>query len=163
MMVKDLLESRESRSEHTWNLEASGQMDAPNVSGGEYGLVNKAGKFVRKSLTKAAANALCTRSDLIAKHGPLKVRQISEAVTGDSREEYDHNAFGNSQGTNFPHGEQAQDNIRTLNDNTDGEYGLATGSNKLIRRELTKRAAIALSNRPDLISKYGKLYAVKMD
>lgn len=56
---------------------------------------------------------------------------------------------------------------REMSDKRDGgddaaRYNLVNGAGKIVRADLSKQAAHALLGRPDLVKKYGRLFAKKI-
>ena len=73
MKVRELFEiwgdADHSRNEIDWQREVTNR-----AANGLYGLFDKNGKRVRAGMTKAAAEMLQGRADLVKKHGKLTVK-----------------------------------------------------------------------------------------
>lgn len=76
----------------------------------------------------------------------MKVKELLTEWEHESRSEYDWNREMSDKRANQP---------------SEQLYNLVDRLGRIIRPGLTQRAAVALSQRPDLVKKYGKLFAAR--
>jgi hypothetical protein len=73
MKLSELFEHRDTHHEVAWHHQITAHREG---NGTNWAIVDAKGNPVRKQLTRAAADAIATRTDLVQKYGKLYVKAL---------------------------------------------------------------------------------------